>query len=140
MTFRYKQAKTVQPELACGRHPATTKLSPNGYHFPPVIPAKAGIQGRFLSPAPEQRAMDSRLRGNDDLFWPARFRGANRQRGRCMHLSRKRAREKDRRAREIKLIAARACRATFSAWFVSENVAQQARAAMKIQLSDSRSG
>ena len=44
------------------------------------------------------------------------------------------------RAREIKLIAARACRATFSAWFVSENVAQQARAAMKIQLSDSRSG
>jgi hypothetical protein len=30
-----------------------------------VIPAKAGIQGLFLSPALEQRAMDSRLRGND---------------------------------------------------------------------------
>jgi hypothetical protein len=31
-----------------------------------VIPAKAATQGLFLSPALEQRAMDSRLRGNDE--------------------------------------------------------------------------
>ena len=105
ITVRCKQAKTVQPELACGLRPATTKLNPNGYHFPPVIPAKAGIQGRFLSPALERRAMDSRLRGNDDVFLPARFRGASRQRGRCNHLSRKRAREKPNQRRRMAAIA-----------------------------------
>jgi hypothetical protein len=54
--------------------------NPNGYHSPPVIPAKAGIQVLFLSPALERRAMDSlsfprrrELRGNDDLFLPARL-------------------------------------------------------------------
>ena len=34
--------------------------------FFPVIPAQAGIQGLFLSPPLDQRAMDSRLRGNDE--------------------------------------------------------------------------
>ena len=89
MTSSYKQAKTVQPELVEGRHSASTSSARTGIAPPPVIPAKAGIHGRFLSPALEQRAMDSRLRGNDGVFLPARFRGASRQRGRFNHLSRR---------------------------------------------------
>ena len=38
------------------------------YRSRPVIPAKAGIQGRFFSPALERRTLDSRLRGNDGVF------------------------------------------------------------------------
>ena len=68
LTAGYKQAKTVHAELVKAPRPATTKLSPNGYRSPPVIPAKAGIQGLFLSAALERRALDSRLRGNDDVF------------------------------------------------------------------------
>ena len=138
MTSRYKQAKTVQPELACGQHPASIlrqaqdrpSSARTGIAFHPSFPRRRESKGapsvRHLNNAPWIPAFAGMT-----AFLSARFRGASRQRGRCIYLSRKRAREKGWQASDIKLIAASACHTTISACFIPEIVSSQARQAIK---------